>query len=83
MKPLRKTVTLTYLGNGPSATGTSGGWALQSNHVVRCVKCGDFITVPMEGLLGTKSCGCGALHFDVGRFGSQFGDEAVEVYRVV
>jgi hypothetical protein len=74
-------VLLEYLGNGPQATG-GRGWSLGPDHLVRCVRCGDFITIPEKGPGGQKACGCGALVFDIGRFGSNFGDSAVEVYRV-
>lgn len=81
MKPLAKSLLLEYLGNGPRATG-GPGWSLGPNHLVRCVQCGDFITIPEKGPGGQKACGCGALAFDIGRFGSNFGDAAVEVYLV-
>jgi hypothetical protein len=55
---------------------------LNAEHLVRCIECGDFITIPKEGVLGIKGCGCGSLSFDIGRFGSNFGDEAIEVYRI-
>jgi hypothetical protein len=81
MQPLARSVVLEYLGNGPRATGNSG-WSLGPNHLLRCVGCGDFITIPEKGPSGQKSCGCGALSFDIGRFGSNFGDAAIEVYVV-
>jgi hypothetical protein len=81
VKPLAHSVVLEYLGNGPQATG-GPGWSLGPNHLVRCIQCGDFITIPDNGPAGQKACSCGALAFDIGRFGSNFGDEAIEVYRV-
>jgi len=81
MKLLAKSVALHYLGNGPQATG-GPGWNLGPRHLVRCIQCGDFITIPDKGPGGQKACGCGALAFDIGRFGSSFGDSAIEVYLV-
>jgi len=81
VNPLQTSIVLEYLGNGPQATG-GAGWSLGPEHLLRCIGCGDFITIPAKGPSGQKACGCGALCFDIGRFGSSFGDASVEVYRL-
>ena len=69
-----------HLGNGPQATGDGPGWSMSGELYARCPRCRDFISLnPTE----TVQCTCGALHkdADVGRIGSSFRDDAIEVYR--
>lgn len=71
----------TYLGNGPAATGPGPGWAMQADLFARCIRCGGFVSLdPTE----YGDCACGAIHkdADAGRFGSSFGDQAIEIYRL-
>ncbi len=71
---------LVFLGNGPAATGGRTGWSMDADIVFRCVRCGELMTADPEV---TATCRCGALHKDAsaGRFGSVFGDDAIEVFR--
>ena len=72
---------LEYLGKGPNATGTSGGWEFKNEIYVRCGECGDFLHP--WGAKDNFGCSCGGLFFDIdsGRFTPQEGDNSVEVFR--
>jgi hypothetical protein len=67
---------LTSLGFGPRATGEYG-WLMSSGFFFRCHACGYL----MQGGTTDESCTCGALQREsIGRFGSRFGDDAIEVF---
>lgn len=71
--------TYKYLGNGCKATGADKGWRMSEDLYFRCVDC-DYL---MNGNPNkTDTCTCGKLHkdSDCGRFGSNLGDDAIEVY---
>ena len=79
---LRAEHELHYLGNGPAATGGERGWNMSRELYFRCVQC-DYL---MQADPSTyDDCFCGAMYkdADAGRFGSQFGDSQIEVYRLV
>ena len=69
-----------YLGNGCKATGADAGWKMSVDLYFRCIEC----SYLMNGdPLKDDSCLCGSLHKDLGygRFGSKYGDDAIEVYK--
>ncbi len=70
---------LTYLGNGPAATGGIG-WSMRPDLCFRCTECGYYMSADPNTY---DDCFCGRLHKDAGasRFGSDLGDDAIEVYR--
>jgi uncharacterized protein YdhG (YjbR/CyaY superfamily) len=71
---------MTYLGNGPRATGAETGWRMRRDLYLRCVRCGYYLSADPKV---DDECLCGALHKDSGaaRVGSALGDDAIEVYR--
>ena len=70
---------LKFLGRGPSQTG-SNGWRIDRKFYYRCASCGDVMKASNEDYW---KCTCGAMILDpdAARFGSQFGDENILVYR--
>ena len=68
-----------YLGNGFKATGCTYGWRMSVDVYFKCVSCGYM----MCGNPKTDDrCPCNKLYKDsMGRFGSNLGDDAIEVYR--
>ncbi|MGI8469569.1 MAG: hypothetical protein ACR2N3_14070 [Pyrinomonadaceae bacterium] len=70
----------TYLGNGPQAT-SGFGWVMSANLYFKCVGCEYMMSGDSRK---SDNCFCGAMSKDVdyGRFGSRFGDEKIEVYRI-
>lgn len=72
---------LTYLGNGPKATGGTTGWAMSPDLYFKCVICGYLMQASTDDY---DRCFCGAMSKDAaaGRFGSNLGDARIEVYRV-
>lgn len=81
-KALRESFTFTLLGRGPGATGRGSGWTMGRGRYFRCIRCDYFM--PDKGDT-TQRCSCGALSMDAdaGRFGSQLGDDAIEVYEAI
>ena len=77
---LHKKYDFIYLGNGPAATGSSSGWTMSSSLYFKCIECGYMMCGDAQQ---SESCFCWKLHIDVdaGRFGSQLGDDKIEVYR--
>ena len=73
---------LEFLGNGPAATGASGGWAMRRNLYFKCTSCGYFMPADPEAY---DDCFCGRMYkdADAGRFGSALGDGGIEVNRAV
>lgn len=73
---------LEFVGHGPDATGSSGGWDFKEEIYVRCGNCGTI----MHPWSAKKNfgCSCGRLFLDIdaGRFSAQEGDDSVEVYRI-
>lgn len=71
-----------YIGNGPSATGANAGWAMSGNLYFRCICCGYMMKAITKK---NERCDCGNLYkdCDAGRFGSNFGDENIEVYKLI
>lgn len=70
-----------HLGTGPGATSDSGefdGWWMRPSPYFRCVTC-DYM---MRGDDSYDHCYCGALHKELGRFGSSLGDDRIEVYEI-
>jgi len=68
-----------YIGNGCKATGADEGWKMSSELFFKCIDCGYF----MNGDPNKDDiCHCGKLSKDTGfgRFGSVYGDDAIEVY---
>jgi hypothetical protein len=76
----------TYLGNGPKATGGAFGWHMASDLYFKCIRCG-YLMGAATNLTDLAQmfdrCFCGAMSkdADAGRFGSDLGDEQIEVYR--
>ena len=71
---------LEFVGIGPRATGTGGGWRMRADLFAQCPGCGAMLSLdPAE----SASCPCGGLYkdADAGRFGSNSGDEHIRVYR--
>lgn len=68
-----------YLGNGCKATGKGKGWRMSEDLYFRCIDCGYLMNGnPNE----SDICTCHKLCKDeIGRFGSDLGDDAIEVYR--
>jgi len=68
------------VGHGPSATGSGLGWNMRADLVAKCPRCAGMLS--LDPAL-SASCPCGDLYkdSDAGRFGSSFGDEAIEVFR--
>lgn len=73
---------LEYLGSGPAATGTSGGWGMRQGLYFKCTSCGYFMPADPQAY---DDCFCGRMYkdADAGRFGSSLGDTEIEVYRAV
>lgn len=69
-----------YLGNGPAATNGGQEWSMRPDLYARCIGCGGFVSLDPTEYGG---CDCGALYKDIdaGRFGSNHGDHAIEIYR--
>lgn len=72
---------LELLGQGPDATGSSGGWHFSKEIYVRCINCSTILH-PWSAK-ESVGCTCGRLFFDIdaGRFSAKDGDNSVEVYR--
>ncbi len=70
---------LEFLGTGPSATGSTYGWAMSPDIYFRCTRCGWFLPARTRE---SVSCSCGSLSIDVdyARIGSDLVDKAIEVY---
>ena len=71
-----------YLGNGCKATGANMGWRMSEDLYFRCINCGYLMSGDMHQ---DDRCLCGKLTKDsgFGRFGSSYGDDAIEVYKRV
>ena len=71
--------TFEYVGNGPAATGTGKGWSMNRKLYFKCTTCGYMMLNDTDDY---DNCFCGAMHLDCdsGRFGSDLGDDAIEVY---
>ena len=69
-----------FLGRGPKASGKGIGWSRNENIVYKCVDCGSEMLASHNDYW---NCECGAIHldFDAGRFGSNYGDENILVYK--
>lgn len=72
---------LRFVGCGPKATGSSGGWHFEKSVFVRCRKCGDFLHPWAAKESGGCSCGALFIDADYHRFSARDGDESVEVFR--
>jgi len=60
--------------------GTTGGWSRSADLLYLCERCGSAMRADHDDYF---NCSCGAMHLDIdaGRFGSQFGDNAILTYR--
>jgi hypothetical protein len=65
---------MTSDGFGPRAT----GWDSSSKYFYKCPECGFLMNLASEP--ETECCPCGKTCKDVGRFGCELGDGAVEVF---
>jgi len=74
---------LKFIGKGPKATGPSGGWHFSKTRFFKCISCGDFIN-PAQ-MKNNGGCKCGKLFADIDhlRFGSDLGDDEIEVYELI
>jgi len=67
-----------FLGWGPTATGSTIGWAMRADLFARCGRCGGLIS--LDPALD-EDCRCGRLNKDsAGRFGSTDGDGDIAIY---
>jgi hypothetical protein len=73
---------LEFLGYGPAATGSSGGWNFKKEIYLRCGNCGSIMHPWSVKETFGCTCGCIFLDIDAGRFSAQEGDDSVEVYRI-
>lgn len=71
-----------YLGRGPEASDSSGGWNRSNKIVYRCAKCGNIMPASQNDFY---KCDCGAMYLDISsaRFGSRYGDENILVYKKI
>jgi hypothetical protein len=69
-----------FAGHGPSATGSGRGWSMRADLFAKCPRCGAMLSLDPAP---SANCPCGSLYkdADAGRFGSSFGDEAIEIFR--
>ena len=69
-----------FLGRGPAATGSKNSWPQRWRLYYRCAKCGSMMYSKTKDYF---DCKCGAMHLDIdhGRFGSNFGDQNILVYK--
>lgn len=79
---LLQNTVFVYVGNGPKATSKNGqpGWRMAPDLYAKCGECGYYMA--LAGWQDDR-CYCGKLSKDtwMGRFGSQLGDNAIEIYR--
>ena len=71
-----------FLGRGSKASGNGIGWNRNENIIYKCVECGSEMLASHNDYW---NCECGAIHldFDAGRFGSNYGDENILVYKKI
>ncbi len=71
-----------FIGRGPEATGTKPGWERNDSLHFRCAKCG---SIMKSTISNNYSCECGAMFVDADyhRFGSNYGDQNILVYKRV
>ena len=70
-----------FIGRGPNAINLfSTGWSRDDNILYRCANCGSTMGASFNDYW---SCKCKAVHLDIGasRFGSQYGDKNILVYK--
>jgi hypothetical protein len=69
-----------FLGRGSKASGKQMGWSSNENIIYKCVECGSEMLASHNDYW---NCKCGAIHldFEAGRFGSNYGDENILVYK--
>jgi len=75
-----KMIGFEFLGRSSKATGGSLGWSRSENIIYRCAKCGSTMLASYNDYW---NCECEAVHLDIhaGRFGSNYGDENILVYK--
>jgi hypothetical protein len=71
-----------FLGRGPETTGPAPGWERNDSLFFRCAKCGAMVHSTTNEYF---NCECGAMFVDVDyhRFGSNYGDQNILVYKKV
>ena len=69
-----------YLGKGPKSVDGTPGWSRSDFVYYRCVKCGSMMQSSINDYF---RCDCGAMTLDIdaGRFGSNYGDNNILVYK--
>jgi len=70
-----------FIGRGPNVINLfSTDWSRDDNILYRCAKCGSTMTASFNDYW---SCKCKAVSLDIGagRFGSQYGDKNILVYK--